>query len=239
MKLAHVERPVVIEEVPGRLGSKDAGACARPADASQDRGDEEPDVFTQIAERRQVDAQTRVPAEQVASKRFALDELAEGLVRRCDDSHVDLGRASRRPGRPRLPAEREAESPGRGGASRRFRRGKASPGRRADEAQFGLNGTGERPFGVTKSCDSTSDWGSAPQLTATNSPDRPDRVCTARASTSLPVPVAPRRRIATLDFDTTAIRARAAAKAGRSVAMPGTASADERESKTGAVPSGV
>ena len=44
---------------------------------------------------------------------------------------------------------------------------------------------------------SSSDAGSAPQLTATNAPVRPDIACSARATTSLPVPVSPSTTIDT------------------------------------------
>jgi hypothetical protein len=79
------------------------------------------------------------------------------------------------------------------------------------------------PFLWPKSSLSTSESLSAPQLTATKSPARRDSRCTARATTSLPVPVSPRTVMVTVDGATWTRRVSSRSRSGTRVSRPGAA----------------
>ncbi len=77
------------------------------------------------------------------------------------------------------------------------------------------------PRRAPNSSDSTRCSGSAPQLTATKLPLRPESVWTARATTSFPDPVSPRMTIGTVAPATRAIESNASACARTKVASSG------------------
>jgi hypothetical protein len=74
---------------------------------------------------------------------------------------------------------------------------------------------------------------------ATNGPLRPDSLWIARASTSLPAPLSPSRRIESFDIATRTSRGIGCSIAGTSVAIPTGREAREAASTTGAAPSGT
>src|SRR5690606_10813871 len=68
----------------------DAGPVVLAAGLADERLDEQRDVLTALAERRQIDVQDVQPEIQVAAEPSDLDELTQRLVGGCDDAHVDL-----------------------------------------------------------------------------------------------------------------------------------------------------
>ena len=152
------------------------------------------DVFAPLAQRRQLDLDDVEAVVEVASEPAGGDLRAQVAVggRNARARSPGATRASR-PGAPRPARARAAAWPARSAAARRFRRGTACRRPRASNSP-GLFSVApvNAPRTWPNSSLSNSDSTTAEQLTVTNRRSRRGPVsCSARATSSLPVPVSP------------------------------------------------
>ena len=155
-----------------------------------------------LAQRRQPQADDVEPVQQVLAEQPLPHALLEVLVRRRDDAHVRLHAArGRRRGSTRRRRARAAAAPAGRAACRRSRRGTACRPRPARSARAAtLCAPVNAPRSWPKSSDSSRSFGIAAVLIATNGPAARGLCrCSARATSSLPVPDSP--VISTVAFD--------------------------------------
>ena len=162
--------------------------------ALDEEPDERRDVLAAFAQRRQADRKHAQAIVEVGAESPARDG---GSRSRCVAAitRTSTRAASRddRRARTRLPAARAAAWPGARAADRRSRRGRSCRRRRARSAPAACaTAPVNAPFSWPNSSLSISVGGSAAQLTRTSAaPRRRLRACSARANSSLPVPVSP------------------------------------------------
>ena len=155
--------------------------------------------------------------------------LLEVLVRRRDDAHARLAAArGRRRGSTRRPRARAAGAPAGRAACRRSRRGTACRPRPARSAR-GASACApvNAPRSWPKSSDSSRSFGIAAVLIATNGPRARGLCrCSARATSSLPVPDSPVISTVAFDCDRRPIARNTSCIAGAWPSISGVSAAD-------------
>jgi hypothetical protein len=90
-ELANVMRPRVREQRPQRRGRKLDRAPGR--EPREQRAEKQPEIFTPLAQGRQLHDMAGEPGEEVGAKPSASDGALEITQRRCDHAHVDAHRS--------------------------------------------------------------------------------------------------------------------------------------------------
>ena len=241
LELADVVRPGVREQG-ARGGRLERRRFAAPA---EQRPHEQPEVLRPLAQRRQRAARSRAAGRagrRGTDQQPLVPRATRGWRRRRGRRPRSAVR--RRAAPPGAPAAPAAAPPARPGAGRRSRRGTASRRRPPARSPVRSDTAPEKaPRRCPNSSASASASGSAPQLTATKAPPRLDSAWTARATSSLPVPVSPPIRtdcrVGATRSSCSSLRASAGDRVASPAGLPSRALAARSSGQRPAAPAGT